>query len=381
MFLRILTELYKDSPKHNLAKLRARLTGQPLTPPKIPQKNKVLDELLASSCLAELVMIALARIGSGNLLLAGENEPYETVADRLTKAGRAAKFRPWEWAQSAHELDPGPTGRLILCRLPVTETEWTAVAELKKRIGGRLTLLTELLLPFTRITFLQGKLDYAIKDLVNILPYYVGEKYFGAPLEILDTAFSLRGRRVIEFGPFDGCQTAGLVHLGAASVTCIETRAENATKTLTAVDVFGWSNVKVVMEDLHNADATKYGRFDVAFAHGVYYHSIAPFVFLENLRGLADHIFLGGFCATDDLPAGAWEQLEYQDRTYRAKRYREAKNFTAGVNPHAWFFHGDDLMRFFTEREWNVQMIADEATTVTAGRYVRFLAVKPSGNG
>ena len=49
------------------------------------------------------------------------------------------------------------------------------------------------------------------------------------------------------------------------------------------------------MDDFHNADAHKYGRFDLAFAHGVYYHSFAPFLFFENLISLSDNIFIGGY--------------------------------------------------------------------------------------
>jgi hypothetical protein len=376
MFRRILSELYKDSPKANLAKFRARITGKPLTPPKIPQKNKVLDDILDLPCLPELLVIALARFESDRLVLAGGSDPCQAVIDQLVKAGRKAEFREWDWEQSLSDLELAGTDRLVLCRLPVTEAEWQTVAGLKRRYGGKLIVLTELLLPFSRITFLQGKLDYAIKELLGLLPYYTGQKFFGAPLEKLDAAYPIRGKRVIEFGPFDGCQTAGLIHLGAASVTCIEARAENATKTLTAKDVFGWSNLQVIMEDFHNADQTKYGRFDLAFAHGVYYHSVAPFVFLENLLSLSDRVFLGGFCATDTLPATPWEELSYEGRTYRAKKYREAGHYTAGVNRFGWHFDGDDLMRFFTERGWRVELISEEATTVTAGRYLRFLATK-----
>jgi 16S rRNA A1518/A1519 N6-dimethyltransferase RsmA/KsgA/DIM1 with predicted DNA glycosylase/AP lyase activity len=89
---------------------------------------------------------------------------------------------------------------------------------------------------------------------------------------------------VIEFGPLEGCLTAGLVKLGVKSLTCIEARAENAIKTLVACHAFDWKNVKLVMDDFHNVNQFKYGTYDLVFAHGVYYHSLAPFLFLENLR-------------------------------------------------------------------------------------------------
>jgi hypothetical protein len=373
MFRRILKELYTDSPKANFAKIRAQLTGKPLKPVKVPQQNKVLDDLLRSPHLGALLVFAALRCGDRRLIFAGAEGVFVEAAEELGRKGRSAVCVPWNWSDDTEGLPVDDGAQVILCRLPVTEAEWQSVAALKQRFGGRLTLLTELLLPFTRITFLQGKLDYLLKELEALLPYYLGEKFFG-PLDKLDAVFPLRDKRVIEFGPFDGCQTAGLVRLGVTSVTCIEARAENAVKTLTAADVFGWNNVRVVMDDFHNADASKYGRFDLAFAHGVYYHSIAPFVFLENLLGLSDRVFLGGFCATDTLPATPWVELSHGGRTYRAKQYREAGHFTAGVNRIAWHFQADDLMRFFRERGWTLQMISDDETTVTAGRYVRFLA-------
>ena len=133
------------------------------------------------------------------------------------------------------------------------------------------------------------------------------------------------------------------------------------------------------MDDFHNASAATCGRFDLAFAHGVYYHSIAPFVLFENLRTLADAIYLGGYCATDELPASPWVELNYEGRTYRVKKYLEVvDHFTAGVNPIGYYFAAEDFMRFFTERGHQVTVIADEAREGPAGRYLRFLATRRS---
>jgi len=68
----------------------------------------------------------------------------------------------------------------------------------------------------------------------------------------------------------EGAQTAGLVHLGAKSVTCIEACAESFIKTMIA-SLFSISTTfDSVIDDFHNADDLKYGKFDLAFAHGVY---------------------------------------------------------------------------------------------------------------
>jgi hypothetical protein len=102
--------------------------------------------------------------------------------------------------------------------------------------------------------------------------------------------------------------------------------------------------------------------------------AIAPFVFLENLCGLSETVFLGGYCATDECPGSPWIELPHKGRTYRAKQYRETSNFHAGVNPLGYFFDGDDLSRFFVERGFKVELVSDEPSDITAGKYLRFLA-------
>ncbi len=142
--------------------------------------------------------------------------------------------------------------------------------------------------PFTRRSCLCRMRSRALQE---IAPIYAGEQYFG-PLDELNQVFPLAGKRIIEFGPMEGAQTAGLVQLGAQSVTAIEARGGSFIKTMIARYCFNWNNVEIVMDDFHNADRQKYGEFDLAFAHGVYYHSFVPFFFLENLMSLSDNIFI-----------------------------------------------------------------------------------------
>lgn len=374
MWSRIIRQLYEDSPKANLDKVRARLAGRNLGE---KPENDVLFELLQSPRLAQLVAVSLARRSGQPVVLAGVEQRFKAAVDLLRAQGRIAEWRDWRWGDRPDLLFAPDPARVALCLVPGSAEEWTQVTNFKKELGARFTLLTEILLPFTQLTFLQSKLSYFIETLDRLLWRYLGEKASG-PIRDLNARWPLAGRTVIEFGPLDGCQTAELIHAGATEVTCIEARPENVTKTRAAADAFGWPQVRVLMDDFHNADATRYGRFDLAFAHGVYYHSIAPFVFLENLRTLADTIFVGGFCATDDGPPSPWLELAYEGRTYRAKQYVENAACTAGVNRLGYFFDGEDLMRFFTERGHPVAIVSDEKPNVeTSGRYLRFLVTRP----
>ena len=349
--------------------VKSRLTGR--NPGEKPE-NDVLFDLLQSPRLAQLTAVSLSRLSGEPLLLAGADPRFAGAVDHLRTRGRIAEWREWRWGDRPELLSTRDAGRLVLCLVPASAEEWTEVAQFKKALGARFTLLTELLLPLTQLPFLQSKLSYVTEKFDRLLWRYLGEKRSG-PIHDLNAHWPLAGRTVIEFGPLDGCQTAELIHAGAAQVTCVEARPENVTKTRAAAEAFGWSQIRVIMDDFHNADAIRCGRFDLAFAHGVYYHSIAPFVFLENLRTLADTIFVGGFCATDESPPTPWIELTYEGRTFRAKQYVENAACTAGINRLGYFFAGEDLMRFFAERGHRVAIISDEKKTETAGRYLRFL--------
>ena len=274
----------------------------------------------------------------------------------------------WDWDVDI-KLPCGD--QVIICSVPLSDEHWRVIGELKRRHGARVRGIQEVVLPFTSIQFAQDKLNYHSKTIDEIAPFYLGEKWFG-PIDRLNELFPLEGKRVIEFGPFDGAQTAGLVHNGVRELICIEARAENFIKTLIAKEVFGWDHVRLVMDDMHNADAIKYGRFDLAFCHGTYYHSIAPFVLLENLASLSDNIFVGGFVIKEDAP---FEIATYEGEDYRVQPYTEAEGlFSAGVNKTSYYFHPDDLTQFFSSRGYRITVMDDEENELGSNRFYRFFA-------
>ncbi|MGH8563561.1 MAG: hypothetical protein ACREXW_05535 [Gammaproteobacteria bacterium] len=103
---------------------------------------------------------------------------------------------------------------MIVCKIPLTEAQWRSILELR-RSSMRVLGIYELLLPCTLLDFAQKTLRYFVGTLEGITPFYLGESFFG-PLDRLDELLPIRGLRVIEFGPADATQTAGLVALGAA---------------------------------------------------------------------------------------------------------------------------------------------------------------------
>lgn len=372
---------YQRSPQENLEALRNKLNAR-LNPnqqqvgdnQRVDEANAVIPDLWNQLPYQEFIAHQL-HIHKQPIVLLGNLEQINILSEILANKNIQVNTLEWDWQEPINLNGLPEDSQLVICHIPLSEYEWNVIQQLKEKYLNRLTSIYELVLPFTLLPMAQSSLDYYVKNLAEITSYYLGETYF-RPIDKLNDVFPLAEKRVIEFGPLEGCLTAGLVKLGVKSLTCIEARPENAIKTLVACYSFGWKHVELVMDDFHNVNHLKYGTYDLVFAHGVYYHSLAPFLFLENLCSLSENIFIGGFCATDELPEGDYEQLEYSGQKYRAKIHKEVDYFTSGVNPIGYFFHKEDLMKFFKERNYEVIVISDEDAEIAAGNYLRFLACK-----
>ncbi|HJZ80492.1 MAG TPA: class I SAM-dependent methyltransferase [Pyrinomonadaceae bacterium] len=338
--------------------------------------NLVVPNLWVMPSYCDLIA---ARIDTTNsqVVLLGDREQIDFLIPGIERRGLQASGIVWNWDQDFDSLPPDAT--IVLCKLPLTENQWRTVRALKSRHGSKVVGIQELALPFTNIHQAQASLTYSVENFDELTNYYLGKDDFGGFFQELNSACPLAGKRVIEFGPMEGAQTATLVNLGAASVTCIEARAESFIKTMIAHYCFNWQNVEVIMDDFHNADVRKYGKFDLAFAHGVYYHSIAPFFFFENLMSLSDNIFIGGYCIGPDYAGADLETLEYEGRKFPAKRLAIGNSFNNAVNEYAYHLRNVDLIDFFRDRNYHVNLMMDEAIDDPWGEmYIRFLATKKS---
>jgi hypothetical protein len=364
------------SPSENFVQLRAKL-GRRFSPVAAGEVNAVVPDVRREPILSTLAASRLPESCHVIALLGSisDTSPFRAAMD---EAGIRPIEVDWDWDENI-PLNEVPDAVLV-CKVPMNSQHWEALRRLREHASVRVIGIEELLLPFAPLQFAQSLLTYyeETSTLSSISSFYLGRRYFG-PIDRLDQVFPLSGKNVIEFGPMDGCQTAGLVAAGVARLVSVEARPENFIKTLIARHTFGWSNVELAMDDFHNAERTTYGEFDLVFAHGVYYHSVAPFLLFRNMLSLSNNIFIGGFCATDSLPDGPFERLRCDDREYLAKRHREGGgSMTAGVNANGYYFGKEDLMRFFQDEGCDVTVLSDEVSDVTAGCYLRFLARRPS---
>ncbi len=363
--------VYRWSLQDNLRWLQTKLTHYD------PLANTIRPDLMAQRIAAQGYLNRKVRSLSDQVVILGDGSEAKMLSKALQLAGKQCRILEDKLAfGDLKELPPlDPSVDLVISPWPLTPQDWQRAASLRAAVPNRVLTFQELLLPMELIQTGQQHLNYRFEDLSEVMSYYTGDQLLG-PMDELNKLFPLKDKRVIEFGPMDGYQTAALINFGASSVACIEARPENALKTLAAKAAFGWSNVEVILDDFHNVSGSNYGMYDLAFAHGVYYHSFAPFVFFENLFSLSNHIFLGGYIATDADPPTEYVRLEYEGATYRAKEHPDGFGMTEGINLKGYYFAADDLERLFTSRGFKIIPISREEQHLPTGRYHRFLAVK-----
>ena len=362
--------------------LELRRKGLPKEEWELEDGSLVVPRIWNKPLFSELIALRL-QSAAGPVLLLGSQAEIEFLSSGFVAAGREVRGISWDWDSQPDTSSFPDEALIVVCKLPKNERHWRVVKQLKERFGSRVVGIQELVLPFTTLHQGQSLLEYVVHDFAGIVPLYLGDQFFG-PLDKLNDLFPLSGKTVIEFGPMEAAQTAGLINLGAKSVLGIEARATSFIKSMIACYCFDWKNVSLVMDDFHNADSHKYGRFDLAFAHGVYYHSFAPFLFFENLMSLADNIFIGGYTTNANQavkPSGAVnytnEILEYDGKKYQAKRIVIGNSFNSAINQFAYHFDRADLLKFFEERDYDVAIISDEPSSDPWGDwFLRFVARK-----
>jgi hypothetical protein len=114
----------------------------------------------------------------------------------------------------------------------------------------------------------------------------------------------IRGKRVLELGPFEGYQTYWLDRLGASEITSVEGNTINFLKCLCVKEIFGL-RAHIKLGDLFEELGTS-GRYDVVWASGVLYHMQDPIGFIERMCTVADAIYVW----TNFFSAPAIDKLE-----------------------------------------------------------------------
>jgi hypothetical protein len=102
--------------------------------------------------------------------------------------------------------------------------------------------------------------------------------------------FELSGMRVLELGSHEGNHTVQLAEL-AREVVAVEVRPKNIVGALVRLFVHDVANVRLVLGDVRDLDAS-FGRFDLLFHVGVLYHLSDPVDHLFAIAATADALLL-----------------------------------------------------------------------------------------
>ena len=356
--IQILKNLYLCSPQTNVQSLKSTLFKQKFgASPSTETKNVLIPEDWESPTYSSWIANRLKKVNR-QIFLLGDKQKVSRLHNSLQIHEIQTIVIEWDWGT---ELRKGQIkeGQVTICRVPENDSHWRLLREFRKQYAN-LTVIHELLLPSTLITVAQQRLRYFpyAQTIEEVIPFYFGQDFWG-PIRELNQIYPLQNKRIIELGPGDATQTAGLLASGASHVTCIEIRAENALKILTAIRSLQWNNVQLILDDFHNVNRINYGEYDLVFAHGVHYHSIAPFVLFENLLSLAENIVLGGFFGTDSV-AGKWKYIEYEGQKFRFKPYDDVPTgFGSGVNRAGYLFEREEIITFFQKIGCDVTILAD----------------------
>jgi hypothetical protein len=286
------------------------------------------------------------------LRLIGPSRAVDDLVAGLRNDGHNAEAVYWSYA------DPIPDGGLrdgILCETPKTFADWAKFSSIEKS-GGRLVPIWRLVLPWSLPLELLSNYQYTVKTLDEVIANYQGSpSALEAMIVRLEKVFPLRGRTVLEFGPSWGNHTSGLVAAGAAHITTIEGRPENALKLLVAKYVMGWDNVDLVLDNFQSFGPWAERRYDIVYAQGVYYHCQNPFVFFDGLTKLSDAVMLGGWCCDDRKPARPWDSLQHEGESYRAKAYAEDSLFLSGLGLTSYMLDKGDIQAYFARHGYQAK--------------------------
>ena len=315
------------------------------------------------------------------LLLIGSDPVTRDCHEKLSNADRQERsIRTISLADPQLNSSITSSKIAIICEAPNSDAGWSKIQEILYTFPEKVETLWHRIRDFLIFRAITRETEYT-GDVAKVWSAYKLDGFTDPvvdPIREYNSAIPFHGKDILELGPMDGFQTAALLRQGVKSVSCVEIRPENYLKLLAAKELNGWKNVHLIFENLHCLHPGIHGTFDAVLAHGVYYHSDCPFTLLENITRLSPIILFGGFCATDDSPPEDWSLLENDRREYRVKHYLEYEFFTNGVTTHGYYFHADDLLKWFERSGFEIQIIShgDSGMPHIAGQYIRFVATK-----
>ena len=114
-------------------------------------------------------------------------------------------------------------------------------------------------------------------------------------ISLLNDVIPVKGKNMLELGPYEGYQTYMLEKLGAASVTSIEANSLSYLKCLIVKDLFNL-NVNLLHGDYREYLKNCNKKYDIVLASGVLYHMTDPIELINDIAKITDVLFIWTHC-------------------------------------------------------------------------------------
>lgn len=227
----------------------------------------------------------------------------------------------------------------------------------------------------------------AYKDWVTVF-HYQGKRYGSANPSVSDGVTGIaqfnswspvKGKTILEIGPFEGGNSKQLLDLGANKLVGIEANEEFFKKCELVKKQFGLSGAEFINGDcnelLGNDEFQRRYKFDSCIASGVLYHMSEPLRTIDLLCRSAREIFIWTQVTSDTAPKGEWFEIKDKDHSCRARKniYNSEKHW-GGVDRYAIWLHPEDLTAAFIRRGFSIHERQQGKTH--SGDFVQFFAKK-----
>jgi hypothetical protein len=238
--------------------------------------------------------------------------------------------------------------------------------------------------------------DFTLKNIFDGFPRWVSGfeiegKFYGGQADYTSKRISMlneerlyelidfKGQSVIEFGPLEGGNTIILEKLGAKYITAIEGQIENYIRCCVIKNLFRLNRSTFHFDNVMNVKIEKYGKHDIAFVAGLFYHLDSPHIFLEQVAIMADAIIISTHYADEESPSpdADIKEIHYKGFRYRGKLFKESVGPNSGLQSFSfWPFREDLLNMMYNTGYKQVHIIGDLTDKGTHYKLIYLVAKK-----
>ncbi len=317
------------------------------TPDKSSEFRQSIIRILSARCRALNAPIAVVGTQSAASflleLLESEQLPCAGVFDKSPHPVRLENRSVASIEQLA-DLDPN-TVVIVAASTTAIEQEET-LRQVQHAFQGQVLCLDHLLGLPALFQALEAPLDYKYgAHILNELANQTSgvESYWPH----MPDGFSVKGKTVLEFGPFEGHFSMMLMSQEPKRVIGVEGRADNYAKCALLKAHLDWSSYTLRFGDMHLFPGLVPEAIDVIFCSGVLYHSEKPWWFLKTCMDKCDTIILSTHVSSEHSPQPRrFREVTLDIGPCSFELFHEGGDNLSGLTGQSLWFQEPDLIRF-----------------------------------